>query len=172
VRITVIGLGHVGLPLAQRLASDGAQLLVSDIEAAKQKAARELGARSAEPADALFAEADVLASAALGGSFSPEAIGRLRCAAVARAANNQLSAPGVAGLLAERGIVWVPDFVANAGGVIHGVRVALDRIDAAEALDEVRGIGRRVASILAPAVPAKGGREGIFRARAPGDRSA
>jgi leucine dehydrogenase len=151
VRITVVGLGHVGLPLAHRLAFDGARLLVSDIDLAKKQAALDLGARWADPADALFAEADVLAPAALGGVFSPEAIGRLRCAAIAGAANNQLSEPRVADLLTDRGIVWVPDFVANAGGVIHGVRVALDGIAAAQAMEEVRGIGTRVASILARA---------------------
>src|SRR3954468_24381308 len=151
VQVTVIGLGHVGLPLAHRLASEGAQLLLSDIDPTKKRAALDLGARWADPADALFAEADVLAPAALGGSFSPETIERLRCAAIAGAANNQLSEPRVAELLAERGIVWVPDFVANAGGVIHGVRAGLDGIDGAQALEEVRAIGARVASILARA---------------------
>jgi leucine dehydrogenase len=151
VRITVIGLGHVGLPIGHRLASDGARLLVSDIDLAKKQAALDLGARWADPVDALFAEADVLAPAALGGIFSPESIERLQCVAIAGAANNQLSEPLVAELLAERGIVWVPDFVANAGGVIHGVRAGLDGIDADQSLKEVRGIGTRVASILARA---------------------
>lgn len=150
-RITVIGLGHVGLPLAHRLASDGARLLIADIDPTKKQAAVDLGARWADPRDALFAEADVLAPCALGGILTPETSGRLRSAAIVGAGNNQLSEPRVAELLAERGIVWVPDFVANAGGVIHGVRVALDRIDASQALEEVRGIGMRVASILARA---------------------
>src|SRR4051794_17243231 len=83
VQVTVIGLGHVGLPLAHRLASDGAELLLSDIDPTKKRAALDLGARWAAPADALFAEAAVLAPAALGGSFSPDTIGRLRCAAIA-----------------------------------------------------------------------------------------
>jgi len=149
MRITVIGLGHVGFPLVQRLAADGARPLVSDIDLAKKQVALDLGARWTDPVDALFAEADVLAPCALGGILTPETVDRLRCAAIAGAANNQLSEPGVADLLAELGIVWVPDFVANAGGVIHGVRVGLDGIDPAQGLDEVRRIGPRVASILA-----------------------
>jgi leucine dehydrogenase len=116
--VVVVGLGHVGSKLALRLHEAGATLTVSDIDPRRRTLADELGARWLEPHQAMVAEADVLAPCALGGVLDREAVAQLRVAVVAGAANNQLADEGVADLLRERGIVWAPDFVANAGGLI------------------------------------------------------
>jgi leucine dehydrogenase len=80
--------------------------------------ANQLGARWLEPHQAMVAEADVLAPCALGGTLDPGTVARLAVSVVAGAANNQLSGDDTADALRERGIVWAPDFVANAGGLI------------------------------------------------------
>jgi leucine dehydrogenase len=117
-RIVVIGLGHVGGELARRLARAGAQLAVTDVDPARRALADELGADWLEPAEALFAHADLIAPCALGGIIDEHAVERLQAPVVAGAANNQLAHDGIAELLHDRGILWAPDFIANAGGLI------------------------------------------------------
>jgi len=117
--VAVIGLGHVGLRVAKRCAKAGARLVVSDIDERKRRHADELGAGWATPAQALELDVDVLAPCALGGVLNHDTVPRLRCQIVAGAANNQLTNESVADLLAARRILWAPDFVANAGGLIN-----------------------------------------------------
>jgi len=128
-RVAIVGLGHVGGALAQRLARAGAALTVTDLDPAKRALAERLGARWVEPQDVLEVEADVLAPCALGGTLDHETAARLRVGIVAGAANNQLSDDSVAHELHTRGILWAPDFVINAGGLIAVV-------------DELRGFDR------------------------------
>jgi leucine dehydrogenase len=138
--VTVIGLGHVGLALAERLAAAGAELWVSDVDTAKRGPAERLGARWVEPADAVSTECDVLAPCALGGTINPQTIDALRCEIVCGSANNVLASDSFAVELTERGILYAPDFIANAGGLInvYGELHALGR----ERLDElIDGIG-------------------------------
>ncbi len=80
---------------------------------------RELGAHWLEPQEALAAEVDILAPCALGGMLDDERVQSLRCRAVCGAANNQLAHDGVADRLAARGILYAPDFIVNAGGLIN-----------------------------------------------------
>jgi leucine dehydrogenase len=139
-RVTVIGLGHVGSHLAETLASDGAKLVVSDIDQGKRELAERLGAAWLEPDDAVVAECEVLAPCALGGAIGRDNVERLRCEIVCGAANNVLAERSLAGRLAERGILYAPDFIANAGGLIsvYGELHSLDP----ERLDSlVAGIG-------------------------------
>jgi leucine dehydrogenase len=117
-RIVVIGLGHVGGDLAHRLARAGARLAVTDVDPARRALADELGADWLDPAGALFEPADVIAPCALGGVLDEGAAARLRASVVAGAANNQLAHDGVAELLHDRGVLWAPDFIVNAGGLI------------------------------------------------------
>jgi leucine dehydrogenase len=117
--VAVLGLGHVGLALAERLREGGAELIACDIDPAKRRAAEDLGARWLEPDEAIGAECDVLAPCALGGTISPETIERLRCQIVCGSANNVLAIDSLAGELHERGILYAPDFIANAGGLIN-----------------------------------------------------
>lgn len=133
----ISGLGQVGGRLARALAEAGARLTVSDVVAGKRELARELGAAWVEPEEAAAVEADVFVPCGLGGALTPEVVAGLRVRAVVGAANNQLASRDVAGLLAERGILWAPDFVVNAGGVIY---LAL-------AADDPEGTARRVDAI-------------------------
>jgi leucine dehydrogenase len=151
LRVAVCGLGHVGTPLVRELAAAGAELVVADVDPARKVLAGEVGARWAAPADCLTAEVDVLVPAALGGVLTADLVPRLRCRAVVGPANNQLASAGVAGLLHRRGIVWVPDEVVSAGGVIHAVAVERDHATPAEAAARVAAIGDRVAALLATA---------------------
>jgi leucine dehydrogenase len=140
--VAVVGLGHVGLRLARLLARRRAQLVVADIDEAKRDAADRLGARWMTPAQALVAGVDVLAPCALGGVLDHESVPRLQAQVVAGAANNQLADDAVADLLSARGILWAPDFVVNAGGIINiSVELEPEGYEPARARTRVRGIG-------------------------------
>jgi leucine dehydrogenase len=117
-RVVVIGLGHVGGELARRLARSGAQLALTDVNPDRRRLADELGATWIEPGTALTTAADVIAPCALGGILDEQTVAALDAPVVAGAANNQLAHDGVAELLHARGILWAPDFIANAGGLI------------------------------------------------------
>jgi glutamate dehydrogenase/leucine dehydrogenase len=144
----ISGLGSVGGHIARQLAAAGASLIVSDINAEKKDLARELGASWADPGEILTAEAEVLIPAALGGVLTPGIVPRLRCAVIVGPANNQLAGPHVAELLHERGIIWIPDYVASAGGVIYALSVELRHQTHASALARVQAIGQTVSQIL------------------------
>jgi len=147
--IAIVGLGHVGARLAQRCAKAGAQLVLADVDAGKRALAERLGARWMTPGRALTAKVDVLAPCALGGVLSAATVPKLRCRAIAGAANNQLTEEGVATLLARRGILWAPDFVVNAGGVINlAVELRPDGYDPAVARRRARAIGDTLAQVL------------------------
>lgn len=147
--VAVQGLGHVGLRVAELLARDGAQLVVSDIDDARRADAERLGAAWAAPDEILATEADVVAPCALGGALDHESVPRLRCRAVAGAANNQLAGDAVAELLQARGILWAPDFVANAGGIINiSVELEPGGYDEARAAERVAGIGETLREVF------------------------
>lgn len=120
--VAVVGLGHVGERVARGLAADGANLIVSDIAAERRALAEELGATWVEPGAALTVACDVLAPCAVGGAIDEANVGRLRCRAICGAANNQLESESLAGALAAAGILYAPDFIANAGGLINVYR--------------------------------------------------
>ena len=118
--VAIVGIGRVGFHLARLLSRAGAKLILADIDEQKRALAEQLpGARWADPTVALLAEADVLAPCALGGAINPSNIALLRCKVICGSANNQLSHDGLADDLAALGILYAPDFVANAGGLIN-----------------------------------------------------
>jgi leucine dehydrogenase len=121
-RIAIAGLGHVGARLAQRLTAAGADLVVTDVDEGRRAVARELGARWAGPDEVLLVDCDILAPCALGGAIHAGNVGRLRCEVVCGCANNQLADEGLAVVLADRGVLYAPDFIVNAGGLIHVYR--------------------------------------------------
>lgn len=118
--VAIQGLGSVGCELAKMLFWEGARLIVSDIDAAKtQQIADAFSAKVVEPGEIMQVECDVLAPCAMGGILSEKSIPRLRCKAVAGCANNQLLKDSDGDALAFRGILYAPDFVINAGGLIN-----------------------------------------------------
>jgi leucine dehydrogenase len=145
--VAVVGLGHVGSRVAKRCARGGARLVVGDIDPSKRRLADELGARWLRPEKALEAEVDVVAPCALGGILDHQSVPRLRCRIVAGAANNQLAGESVADLLSAREILWAPDFVVNAGGIIN-IAEELNGYDAAAARGRVRRIGEILLEIF------------------------
>ncbi len=154
--VAIIGLGHVGLPLAALLAKAGAKLLVTDIARERRDDAARLGARWVGGTKALCAPVDVLAPCALGGLLDDETVPLLQAPVVAGAANNQLADEGVAATLADRGILWAPDFVANAGGIVNiSVELEPGGYDPRAARTRVRGIGETMRTVLAEADAAR-----------------
>ncbi len=138
--VAVQGAGSVGAALAGFLAEAGATVVVSDLDEARAWAvAAEFGGR-AEPADGIHrAAADVFAPCALGGVLHTGSIAELAASIVAGGANNQLADDGDAERLAARGVAWVPDSLANAGGVITA-GTELSGWDAAEVRRRVEAI--------------------------------
>ena len=148
-RIAVLGLGRVVGHLARLLTTAGAELVVADIEPSRQALADELGAAWVTPGDALRAEVDLLAPCALGGILTEETVAELRCRAVVGPANNQLANPSVADHLAARGILFVPDFVVSAGGIVNiAVELEPSGYAAERAEPAVRAIGETVGRVL------------------------
>ena len=133
LRVAIQGLGAVGLPLCRYLADAGATLIVTDLDEARvAQAARAFGALAVEP-DAIYAQpADVFAPCALGAVLNDRTIPLLGARIVCGGANNQLAEARHAAALAGRGILFVPDYIANAGGVIdfHQERTGDDVPDA------------------------------------------
>ncbi len=139
-RLCIVGLGHVGSRVAKRCARAGAELVLADLDQAKRAIAAGLGGRWTTPEKALRSEVDVLVPCALGGVLDDDTVPNLRCAIVAGAANNQLAEERIADQLNARGILWAPDFVVNAGGLIN-IAEELGEYDSATAHRRVRGIG-------------------------------
>jgi leucine dehydrogenase len=152
----VVGLGHVGLPLARLLARAGAKLVVADIDPTKKAEAEKLGAKWTTPAKAMTAAVDVLVPCALGGVLDHESVPRLQAPAVAGAANNQLASADIADQLREQGVLWAPDFVANAGGIINiAVELEPDGYDPARAKARTAEIGATLRAVYDRAAAAR-----------------
>jgi leucine dehydrogenase len=127
LRVAVQGLGNVGMPLCGYLAAAGAALIVSDLDLARcEQAAVDYGATVVAPEAIYSQEVDVFAPAALGGLLNDATIPQLRCRIVCGGANNQLAEARHDAALAARGIVFVPDYLANAGGVIDFHQETID----------------------------------------------
>lgn len=151
VRVLVQGAGHVGAALARLARAEGASLLIADVDHARASAlAAELEGTAVAPDEVLDTTCDVFAPCAVARVIDRDTVDRLRCRIVAGAANDTLGERGDADRLAARGIVLVPDFVANAGGVIH-IHALRAGWDHARLRAEVDAIGDRVASILTAA---------------------
>jgi leucine dehydrogenase len=119
VRVAVQGVGHVGHHLCKLLHEAGAELYVSDVNDDNLKMAlNDVPATIVAPSELLFADVDVLAPCALGNILTSVTIPKIRAKVVAGAANNQLATPADGARLAERGILYAPDYVINAGGII------------------------------------------------------
>lgn len=141
-RVVVVGMGSVGSLLARSLAAQGASVVVADVDPA-----RCAGYERVEVSAAYSLPADVLVPAAVGGVIGPE----VRAPLVVGPANNQLVSDDVAPALAAADVVWVPDFVASAGGVIYTLSREASGLDHEAATARVDGIAETVAAVLASA---------------------
>jgi leucine dehydrogenase len=118
--VLVQGVGDVGGPLAEQLAADGARVLISDVADQRvRELVDRISAEAVAPESALETKCDVYAPCALGATVNAESIPRMRCRIVAGSANNQLAEPEDAERLRDAGILYAPDYVINAGGVIY-----------------------------------------------------
>jgi leucine dehydrogenase len=152
VHVAVQGLGSVGGSLARKLAAAGAKLTLADIDSARAAAlATELGATYAANDEIMTVAADVFSPNALGAVLTADSIAALNVAVVAGAANNQLAQPGDGARLAARGILYAPDYVINAGGIINVVAEYLGQGDAASVAASIARIEGRLADIFAEA---------------------
>jgi leucine dehydrogenase len=148
IRVVIQGAGHVGAALAGELARRGARIAIADVDRERAAAvAAEVGGEAID-ADAALGEAcDVFAPCAIARVIAPVTVPQLRCRIIAGAANDTLSDRSDGELLARRGITYVPDFVANAGGVIHIHALRAGLTDARLRAD-VERIGDRVGDLL------------------------
>jgi leucine dehydrogenase len=118
--IAVQGCGHVGYFLAKELHESGAQLVVTDIDPERvRRAVKDFGAKSVAPDEIYGVKADIFAPCALGAVINDKTIPQLTVQVVAGAANNQLLEERHGDLLEKKEILYAPDYVANAGGVIN-----------------------------------------------------
>jgi len=133
--VAIQGCGHVGYYLARELHGVGAQLLVSDVNPANaRRVVEEFGATQFPVTDIYAAPADIFAPCALGGILNEQTTPQLRAAIIAGGANNQLLAADDGDRLEQRGILYAPDYAANAGGVIYGCSVEMLGWEPARAL--------------------------------------
>lgn len=121
VTVAIQGCGHVGYNLAELLHEAGAKLIVSDVNDENvSRAVAAFGAEAVRPSEIFSARADVFAPCALGGVINDRTIPELKVQIVAGAANNQLLEERHGTMLRERNILYAPDYVANAGGILNG----------------------------------------------------
>lgn len=120
-RVAVQGAGGVGTELTRLLTEAGAEVLISDVKAGAARAtADQWGATMVDPAEILAADVDIVSPNAIGAVLDGESIPTIKAPAVCGAANNQLARPEHGDALAERSIVWAPDYVVSSGGAIAG----------------------------------------------------
>jgi leucine dehydrogenase len=151
--VAVQGLGHVGYYLCKYLHSDGARLTVTDIDDGRvARVVQEFGAEAVGATDVLAVDADIFAPCALGGVINDDTLNHLQVDIVAGAANNQLSEARHGQVMHERGVVYAPDYVINAGGLcsvygeLHGWTAERTEKKAGAIYDTLLGIFERAAN--------------------------
>ncbi len=145
--VAVQGVGKVGASLVERLTKAGAKTVVADVSTdAVNAVAAAHGSVVVEPDQIFDVDCDIFAPCAMGGAINETTVGRLNCTAVVGSANNQLETESQANELAARGILYAPDFVANAGGIINIANefTGYDWRKAAVAIDRIHGNTARV----------------------------
>jgi leucine dehydrogenase len=150
LHVALQGLGEVGGRLSRRLAEAGARLTVSDIASDRVAGARALGAAAVDPEAIFDVEADVFSPNAAGGILDAAAVSRLRCRAVVGAANDQLADDAAGEALHARGILYGPDYVVNAGGLLS-VLFEKGVLDEPQIVARVKGIADTLEDVWARA---------------------
>lgn len=145
--VGIEGVGKVGFHLVGLLLEEGARVVVSDPDGSARKRVASIYDGVIVAESVIDRDLDVYAPCALGATLTPATVAELRARLVCGAANNQLLSSDMDSMLSERQIVWVPDYVANAGGLIQ---VGSELVDADEdaVLEKIRGIGSTVAKLV------------------------
>ena len=146
--VVVSGVGKVGYSLVRHLVEERATVTVSDVsDVALERAVTDFEVASVPPEKAHTVDCDIFSPCALGAVLTPVTIPELRCAAIVGSANNQLLTSGCATLLDEAGILYAPDYVVNAGGIIN-VAEELKGYDRDRAEGEIRRIYETTTAVL------------------------
>jgi leucine dehydrogenase len=144
-KIAIQGAGSVGKKLAEHLSNAGARVYISDIDQKKLDAIEDDKITCVD--DAFSTDCDVFSPCAVGAIFSQSSINNLNCKIIAGGANNQLLDESVAGLLHEKGIIYIPDVLINSGGVIGLTKDIMKRSETQTEL-QLRNIGTRVKKLM------------------------
>jgi leucine dehydrogenase len=148
LRIAVQGLGNVGSNLVRFLTEEGAKVIVADIDESRVKKHKDqYGVETTSAEQILFAECDVLAPCAMGAVINDGTIGKLKCKIVAGGANNQLAEPRHGDQLRELGILYAPDYVVNAGGLMN-VFVELEGYSPERAIEKTKKVYDNVLNVF------------------------
>lgn len=146
--VTISGLGQVGLRLAEILKRRWARLTVTDLDPAKKAIAKDLGAKWVEPGTEHLVPATFFIPAGAAGTLTAEVIDAMDVRAICGPANNPLADYSCAQHLADRGILYAPDFIVNAGGVIYLDLVAKKSGTLAQIQERVEGVGQTLRETL------------------------
>jgi len=147
--VLIQGVGNVGGHLGRFLTAAGAQILISDIDTERTaETARHLDAKVVPPDEVYATDCDIYSPCAIGATLSEKTIPELKCRIVAGSANNQLAEPADAQRLLERDIVYVPDYIINAGGALSFAMMDHDYSDLESLQNEMANIGETVREIL------------------------
>ncbi len=150
LHIALQGAGSVATGVAMHAAAEGARLSVADVDAGKAaKLADAAGAEVVDPSEIMTLQADVLSPNALGAILTEQSIAALQVPVVAGGANNQLATPQDGERLKQRGILYAPDYVINAGGIINVSSEYLRDADAAGVRARIEQIPVRLEQIWA-----------------------
>ncbi|HEY3786702.1 MAG TPA: Glu/Leu/Phe/Val dehydrogenase dimerization domain-containing protein [Steroidobacteraceae bacterium] len=149
LKVAVQGVGGVGYHLCRLLAAEGAQLHVADLQpTATQRVHDEFGARVVSAETVLYEDVDAVAPCALGAVLNPQSIPRLRARVIAGAANNQLARETDGFALHAAGVLYSPDYIVNAGGIISVAREYYGGATEAQVTAQIHAIPARLTEIF------------------------
>lgn len=149
VKVAIQGMGHVGYRLAEHLHKAGATLFVTDIyPEGVERAVSELGATAVAPEEIYGLDVDVVAPCAMGASINDETLPTIKAKVIAGAANNQLAREEIGEILHRQGIVYAPDYVINAGGVIDIYHQRMDKSSDDALREHIEQIGDTLTEIF------------------------
>jgi leucine dehydrogenase len=149
-KIMLQGVGHVGQYLVGRLVEEGAKVFITDINKDRIKETSDkYKVEFVEPADMFNVDMDIYAPCALGATVNSESIAKMKCSIIAGAANNQLADENIHGkLLIEKGIIYAPDFLINAGGLVNVAAEASGSYNREKVTKDVEKIYNRILDIF------------------------
>jgi leucine dehydrogenase len=149
IRVAVQGVGHVGFHLCKMLHEAGAELFIADVNGDHLKMTLDaVPATVVSPSQIIFADVDVLAPCALGNILTSSTIPNIKAKVIAGAANNQLSTPADGLRLAQRDILYAPDYVINAGGIISVAHEYYGDASEDDVREDVGRIKERLANLF------------------------